>query len=869
MTTTISPDEFITSFEEYDHVLSWINDALDVSDDADVASKTDLPSLEQRITQLMAALEIAYEDTSSQLERIIDDVSRAVPRLTYDLHFMKDAAVALQPNLKDLMQRSKEAVPENTSDVLDQIRLLDTVKSRMEAARDVLREAESWSTLEVEVTSLLTEQNYAKAAERLHEANKSMVVFQNTPEYDPRRTLLVNLQNQLEASLSSALVSAINAQEVTVCREYFSIFSTISRESEFRNYYYASRRNSIVAMWQAAKLSDCDVESTQNSQAIADFLPKFYATFLALLNQERISISAIFPDPTATLSTFITSTLSALQPTMLQRLASLSSHHGELALVLLIVAFQATEEFAVAVDKIMEKVRYTSRPSIDNAGKTETSLRHVRRRSNRMSISWRSRPTPGADPSLPTTMMELEWDQVLFQPFVEFQVEYGSLERRFLDHALRELASNASKEQGQNIDHARLFREGAVDIFGIADGSLNRCSAFTYGYGSVGLVQALDGIFESFIGSWTSSVQTGVIVSTTLAQSFASQEDLSDLDYTAQDWLAVQTLVRLLAVGHAFDERLLQFETRLRTRLAEYANRFRLARDDPSNFIVAATRGQSQSLEQLALNSVELHDLLDSVEASSLQGLSSRQTAPISQPSRILIQARQAVSDFARSCQTSLQQTILSPLKRYLKAYMSLSIWTSSDEQSSNRMQSLRIPTFSLSPSDTVQRVAEGLLNLPRLFEVYADDDALSFSLGSLPFVDSDTIKLISEQTEVAATPPMHRRRSSVTSVKQQTIDPEIVSSTWLLSLGKGLLYHITTDVLPQLPALSAGGVAQLASDLEYLSNIVRALNVENEGLEKWRRGLVMDEEEGRKLFKQGSGHSVLQHIARLRGWDK
>src|SRR6266550_1923173 len=209
---SISPPDFIASLEKYDDALAWINDTL--NDDM-----PELAELDQHVTQLIATLDVAYDDASSQLERIIDDVSRSVSRLTYDLHFMKDAASSLQPSLADIIRKSKATVPEQTADALDQLRVLDTVKKRMEAARDVLREAESWSTLELEVTSLLAEHNYTKAADRLSEAGKSMVVFENTPEYDPRRTLLVNLQNQLEASLSSALVSAIKAQDISACRQ--------------------------------------------------------------------------------------------------------------------------------------------------------------------------------------------------------------------------------------------------------------------------------------------------------------------------------------------------------------------------------------------------------------------------------------------------------------------------------------------------------------------------------------------------------------------------------------------------------------------------------------------------------------------------
>ena len=39
------------------------------------------------------------------------------------------------------------------------------IKKNMELARDILRAAESWSTLESEVSSLLSEQSYEKATE--------------------------------------------------------------------------------------------------------------------------------------------------------------------------------------------------------------------------------------------------------------------------------------------------------------------------------------------------------------------------------------------------------------------------------------------------------------------------------------------------------------------------------------------------------------------------------------------------------------------------------------------------------------------------------------------------------------------------------
>ncbi|KAJ4001598.1 oligomeric Golgi complex subunit 7 [Lentinula boryana] len=865
--------EALDSLEEYEDVTSWINETLIASgSEKDIESLVDL---DQQITQLIASLDIACEDTSSQLERTIADVSRGIPRLTYDLHFIKDSALSLQNSLVAVHARSRAAIPDSTASALEQLRRLDTIKSHMEAAREVLREAESWSTLELEVTSMLAERNYAKAASRLSEANKSMVVFQNTPEYDPRRTLLVNLQNQLEASLSSALVAAINEQNLETCRSYFYIFSNIQRELEFRNYYYGSRRVSLTSMWHEADLSDTAPEGkTASGQTFSEFLPKFYVNVLALLDQERNSIPAIFPDPAHTLSAFISSILSALQPTFSQRLTSLSSYYADLTLKELITIFKLTEEFAVGVAKIMDKIQYSAAaPSLldkSNSNDPPNHPTHSRRRSMRMSISFRSgtnRSISGGQ-KIPSLADGLDWDQELFHPFLQFQVDYGSLERRLLDHALREIVSNETRTKVSGSDQARIFRERAVDIFGAAEESLTRYSAFTHGYGSTSLLQALDGFLKSFVDMWTADISFASSGSHSTLQD-AGSEDLSGLDYTSRDWSNIQSILHLLSSARSVYERMTSFEVKLRSSLAQTASKFRLHRGDPTAFPIINSRGSEQLLEQSSLNSTDLHALLDKVDVdpsqsrenfSRTQGITS---STFGEP--LLVDARSAMFDFAKACQISLQGTILSPLRQQLASYASSSIWLTTGEDSRNTTFSdLQVPTFSLSPSEIIQRVTEGLLNLPRLFEVYADDDALSFSLQTLPFADPELLKNAPD----ASVPdvPSHTRRHSIT--KTTTLDPETVSTAWLSSLGQSLLAHLTTEVLPRINRLNAGGAAQLASDLGYLSNVIRVINVESDELEQWKEYVELNDEAGKaKVNTQNNEDHIMNVVARIRGW--
>lgn len=415
-----------------------------------------------------------------------------------------------------------------------------------------------------------------------------------------------------------------------------------------------------------------------------------------------------------------------------------------------------------------------------------------------------------------------------------------------------------------------------------------RCKAFTHGFGAAGLVQAVDGFFASFIDTWTAELDSKPSATTSRRLDSGSDLELADLDYSAEDWAEIQMSLQLLGSARMVSDRLNTFETKLRSFLAQIASHFRLSQSDPQSFTIAATKGETQLLEQSTLNSADLYALFSAVE-QEVQGMNTPMTAPLTTPhtstfrqgsnptshpvapESMLVQTRKSLSSFAQRCQTSTQRTILSPLRNILLTYPYLSIWASKDDP--QRSSDLQIPTFSLSPTDSVQRVAEGLLNLPRLFEVYADDDALAFSLRTLPYVDPELLKSAMEQQHPEATSGQatHGRKTSIAAFAKPTpIDPEVVSSAWLASLGHTFVNHLTEKVLPGIAALSTPGAAQLSSDLEYLSNIVRALNVENEALERWRVAVNSEPEELRKEAREAMADGkdlVALRVAKMRGW--
>lgn len=881
----------LDSLEGYDDILVWINDTLTPTD-----SSGDLADLHQQINGLLDTLEFACESTSSTVESTIDSVSRTVPRLAYDLQFMRDGAVSLQTTLRGVHESANSAIPPDASAALEQLKQLHTMRVNMEAAREVLREAESWSTLEMEITSLLTERSYAKAATRLSEANKSMVVFQNTPEYDPRRALMVNLQNQLEASLSSALVSAINTQDLASCREYYTIFADIQREPEYRNYYNGSRRSSIVQSWQGAILSDTvnDSGRTEDSSSLtlAAFMPSFYSTFLSVLNTERMAIPSIFPDPSATMSSLVMSVLSALTPSFSERLTSLNTHRGDTILKELIAIFKTTEEFSINVHKIMEKVKY-SRLTVtpedatkvaDSGAPAPSAPSHTRRRSMRMSMSLRtgSQRSLSGNQTVSQAVAEtenIEWDQDLFQPFLDFQTDYSSLERRFLDSSIQDFTSRDLQSGLSGSDRARLLRDRAIDVFGAAEESVGRCVAFTYGYGTIGLLQALDGFLKNFVDTWTADISIAP-TSSSITES-ASDGDLADLDYTDQDWSEFQQTLHLLSSARSLHERSVAFNLKLKSSIAQVASKFRLSRTDPGNFPLTPCRGEASLLEQSSLNSAELAALFDRAEnlddAQGRDTLSNRRhsmaNSSAGSSDTLLPECKSAIFSFAGACQTSLQRTLLSPLRKHFSSYPTSPLWSQQNDANSRRTggaNELQVPSFSLSPSETIQRVTEGLLNLPRLFEVYAGDDAVSFSLHTLPHVDGE--RLLSAQAQLGhdASPSLgHGRKQSLSGIPSTAqVDPETVSTAWLSSIGSSLLVHVTTEVLPKIGQLTDAGAAQLSSDLGYLSTISGTINADVDTLDKWKEYVDLDKESGLQVLNSGERiDGVLREVARMRNW--
>lgn len=870
-----------------------------------------LQPIDTALNDLLTQLSLLSQDTASAIEQGMSDVSRTVPRLGYDLQFMRESASGLSVSLGMVQDRvarqadyempnnkfpgGEESEAVKAFRALEKITHLDKLKTRLESARDTLREAESWSTLESEITTLISEKEYAKAGQRLAEASRSMVVFKNEPaEWEERKRLLVSLGDELERVAGEALRDSLKKDDgVDEVRGFWEIFMDMEREEEFKGWYFKERGKDLLEAWKEPLVEEGQDE---HSLKLSDFLPKFYSLVLQTLSAELSYIPLVFLPESAPsiLASFFQSTLDSLDPSFSNRLAAVADYHGPGALPELVKAWEATIDLGAGVQGLINKIISNTQGGLLSGGVGEveaespttisispgissTSPNHPIPRANshsqskrHQSISRRFSRAPAVSLSPSPDNVDDAWETTLYEPFLDWQSSYSSLERRYLEMEVADLKASwekaSMKQGGRDVVSGMISR--TVELKDRLEEAIARCRIFTFGFGALHLIHAVDTCISRFYND----ERTAVLNSAKSERDSNKQKnkvdefDLDELDENGGDWSGWQLGLHILDSLQKVAEKLAIMEDELKAELGEYGKMLKAQKGEKWDGEWdgrKVTFGAVSLLQQSTLNNADLHALI------------------VSTPSPILTQSKSSLLKFIRESQIHLQQTILLPLLTQLDTYPSLAVWTKSDKQTKTGSGELYVPQFSLSPTDVITRTSEGLLDLLRVFEVYGGEKALGWSLGSLPFVDgmghAVALDCLSssrkdKETSVSTSDPMTTATSSSASPApipspSPAPTPETIQTTWISSLTLSLLSHFTSNTLPAIQHLSQEGQAQLKEDLGYLENAVRALDVEWSELGEWGRVVEMEEEEWRGNMKQEGGEGVLAIVGRMRGW--
>ncbi|CAG8476746.1 11702_t:CDS:2 [Acaulospora colombiana] len=826
------------------NVKSWINEALssatlyslpDESKEQSRSNEQELLTLESHASAIAEKLQHLNQGVSFRLENAVEEVMKNMPTIMSELQIMHQNSENLKQGIT-LVKSSLGNIDNNTGKAIERLKYLDLVKTRMELSRNVLREAENWSNLEAEASTIFASQDYQKAAVRLQEAEKSLVIFLNTPEYEERRKLLTELQNQLEATVSPQLVAALSQHDIT--------------------------HKKFVELWQ-------------------EFLQELFV----VLNEEYTWCGNVFPDTNETLIALVENIFNSLKPSLSTRLAGLVEHYNDQCLPEIINAFIVSENFG----RQMERVLFNP-IQIGSAG--SRSLTAVNGGVGSVTENLGSKVnliTWGQVVFEP--FLEYQHD------YSEYEKKYlVNMLKRTIEEKRKTGFADLARVMSENVGKIFLLAENSLQrcmafthgFSGVGIVDVLNCyfSEFVKEYQTLLDQLRVDCGLKENIRSSVSATSTSLT------------QDYFDFDQDRlqqEDWSNFQIGLRLLATCRLASDRLNTFEVMTKMTLSnvlnliehdqlddhlEWYERRAQTISDSNKLFSIGTQSSLYLLKQSPLNSYQLYELMSNLESRQLLETSIR-----------------SIGTFVRSCQRFVYDTIFLPIVKHLVNLPMMEIWKATTEPVQVSPFNLELPTFSLSPSEYITRVGEHLLTLPQQFEVYADDKSLAFSIKSLPYSDevpmqsievkeeigkkdiaskdattTGTLKdpldveelqpaitiasegggvtLPTDEDKINSNLSMISTSSSSQLVDQEEISTEEVTHAWITSVARGTMHALLERILA-IPQLSSHGAQQLLTDLGYLTNVLSALDISlTRELYMTVKVLEMDEDRVFKLLR-------------------
>ncbi|KAF9292552.1 hypothetical protein BGZ68_003458 [Mortierella alpina] len=488
-------------------------------------SKSQNALLTQHATNHLTKLDILASQTSAALSSTTQDVVKLLPRLTHELDQLRQETKSLQEGIRLVRSDFNTVDSSDTVQALDRLKYLDLVKTRMEATHSALREAENWRNLEAEANDIFAKGDFTRAATRLSEAERSLVVYKNTKVEGDRMALLLVLKDQLEQQVMGRVKEALEQKDTAACQTLINVFNLIGRQEKFQEYYISQRRAPLVEHWkrltQAMRMevSPGSVTTRSSSDDSKDFfnvLQTFYKDASSMLHDEFAWITSIFADPSATIHSLVHDIFMSIDPNMQATLQHVAKIHGdEGTLPILISAFAATESFGTRMERIVSQPLVgNQREHTGNRPRAGTLVHDNNAREGKGPSAHPLRSSFGQEAlEIGSIQDPHEWAYVLYEPFMAYQRDYGKLEGAHL----RALLSKSVPAMAPYTDNGTRSRELAKNssslvkimtntnslAFNLAEGAIARCMRLTHGFGAPGLLDGLNTFFKDIMDRYS------------------------------------------------------------------------------------------------------------------------------------------------------------------------------------------------------------------------------------------------------------------------------------------------------------------------------------------------------------------------------
>ncbi|XP_031627851.1 conserved oligomeric Golgi complex subunit 7 [Contarinia nasturtii] len=265
------------SEENFDAV-DWINKTLKKTDDQQ--------NKEAVVSSLVSKLQLYVQQVNSALEETSQQVLASMPRIMTDAQNLQAEACQLKAKMSEI-QKDIFQVHQETSASMANLERLDSMKTKLQIAKEGLQESDGWGKLVTELEDLFEQNDVKKSCEKLKALQKSLIAQANLPGQAERESQLEGFKNRIEALASTAVVQCFTSGDIEQSKYYVEIFTNMDRLPQLIQYYLTVQKRILQQQWSET------VELSQNSSSTS-FLREFYDNLFQYYQKQQKWCIAVF-----------------------------------------------------------------------------------------------------------------------------------------------------------------------------------------------------------------------------------------------------------------------------------------------------------------------------------------------------------------------------------------------------------------------------------------------------------------------------------------------------------------------------------------------------------------------------------------------
>ncbi|XP_060030087.1 conserved oligomeric Golgi complex subunit 7 [Erinaceus europaeus] len=383
-----------------------------------------------------------------------------------------------------------------------------------------------------------------------------------------------------------------------------------------------------------------------------------------------------------------------------------------------------------------------------------------------------------------------ELADAVYAPYKPYQLQYGDMEER---HLLIQISA-MPLEHGEVIDCVQELSHSVNKLFSLASEAVDRCVRFTQGLGACGLLVALKSLFSKYVSDFTSALQS--------IRRKCKLDEIPPNALFQEDWTAFQNSIRIIATCGELLRQCGDFEQQLANRILSTAGKFLSDSYSPRS-LAGLQEGILTDKKSSARNPWQEYNYLQRENPSEYASLMEiLYTLKEKGPSNhnLLSASRVALTRLNQHAHQLAFDSVFLRIKQQLLLVTKMDSWNTAGI---GETLTDDLPTFSLTPLEYISNIGQYIMSLPLNLEPFVtqEDSALELALhaGKLPF------------------PP-----------EQGDELPELdnMADNWLGSIARATM-QTYCDIILQIPELTPHSTKQLATDIDYLINVMDALGLQ------------------------------------------